>query len=159
VSGALPDLVVFGAEDTGEVVARMRDLQVDRSGWINVDPEVTADDLERAPRTGGIFSGRGPAVPELSWVPGRPGRRGIPPVSIGVRHASGPKLVDRLAGDGHPVPADWDVVDDSPRRGLVARLPEGADPDEVLTWLLHTGELVTAVPLTGRWRASIHRYV
>jgi hypothetical protein len=78
---------------------------------------------------------------------------------VGVRHATGPKLVDRLAGYDHPVPEAWDVVDDSPKRGLVAHLPDPVDHGEVLAWLLRTGEAVTAVPLTGEWRASEHRYV
>jgi hypothetical protein len=152
-------MIFFGRYDPEPVVARMIDLAADRSGWLVIDPEVEAGDLAEAPQTGGIFSGRGPAVPELSWVPGRPGRRGTPPISVGVRHATGPKLVDRLAGYGHPVPDDWDVIDDSPKRGLVARLPDAVDHGEVLAWLLRAGEAVTAVPLTGRWRASEHRYV
>jgi len=79
VSPALPELVVFDRNDPGPVITRMVALAADRSGWLVIDPQVEADDLARAPRTGGIFSGRGPAVPELSWVPGRPGRRGTPP--------------------------------------------------------------------------------
>ena len=156
---ALPDVVVFDRDDLGLVVARMVALAADRSGWLVFDPQVEADDLAHAPRTGGFFSGRGPAVPELSWVPAQPGRRGTSPISIGVRHASGPKLVARLADDGHAVPSGWDVVDDSPRRGLVARLPDPVDQGVVLDWLLRTAELVTVVPLTGRWKASEHRYV
>jgi hypothetical protein len=151
--------MVFGRDEPEPVIARMVDLTGDRRGWLVIDPEVEADDLAAAPRTGGLFSGRGPAVPEISWVPGRPGRRGTPPISVGLRHASGPKLVARLAGADHPVPADWDVVDDSPRRGFVARLPDGADQAAVLDWLLRAAELVTVVPLTGRWRATIQHYV
>lgn len=152
-------MIIFGRAETDEVVARMDRLAADRSGWIVVDPEVEADDLAAAPRTGGLFSGRGPAVPEISWVPGRPGRRGTPPISVGLLHASGPKLVRRLAEADHPIPPDWDLVSDSPRRGLVIRLPDGADQWAVLVWLLGAAELVTAVPLTGRWRASVHRYL
>lgn len=159
MSRARPELIVFDRSAPAEVVTRMTALAEDRSGWLVIDPEVEADDVAEAPQTGGIFSGRGPAVPELSWVPGRPGRRGTPPISIGVRHATGPKLVDRLARYGHPLPSDWEKVDDSPKRGLVARLPDDADQGDVLAWLLRAGEAVTAVPLTGRWRASVHQYV
>lgn len=159
MSADAPEVVVFDRDDRDEVLARMADLAASRAGWLILDPQVEADDLARAPRTGGLFSGRGPAVPELSWVPGRPGRRGTPPISVGLRHASGPKLVDRLAADHHPLPGDWDVVDDSPRRGLVAKLPDGANQSMVLAWLLRAAELATVVPLTGRWRASEHHYV
>lgn len=154
-----PELIFFDRSSPEEVVGRMRSLASDRTGWIVLDPEVVADDLEHAPRTGGLFSGRGPAVPELSWVPGRPGRRGTPPVSVGVRHATGPKVVDRLAGYEHPVPAGWVVRDDSPKRGFVAELPDGVDQGDVLAWLLRAGEALTAVRLTGGWRASVHAYV
>lgn len=137
----------------------MAALEADRSGWVVIEPVVEAEALDAAPRTGGLFSGRGPAVPELSWVPGRVGRRGPGPVSVGVRHASGPRLKQRLADEGHPVPHTWTVVDDNPRRGFVAQLPDGADPALVLDWLLTVAESVTAVPLTGRWQAVVHRYV
>jgi hypothetical protein len=154
-----PELIFFDRAAPQEVVGRMRNLASDRTGWIVLDPEVEADDLEHAPRTGGLFSGRGPAVPELSWVPGRPGRRGTPPVSVGIRHATGPKVVDRLARYEHPVPTGWVVRDDSPKRGLVAELPGEADQGDVLAWLLRAAEALTAVPLTGAWRASVHTFV
>ena len=154
-----PALVFFDRGDLDVVVARMDDLAAERSGWIVIGPEVEAEDLAEAPRTGGVFSGRGPAVPEISWVPGRPGRRGTPPISVGVRHATGPKFIDRLARYDHAVPENWDVVDDSPKRGLVARLPDEVDHREVLSWLLRAAEAATAVPLTGQWRAAEHHYV
>ena len=154
-----PELVFFDEDAPHEVIVHLRELAGDRSGWLVLEPEVDLEDPSEVPRTGGLFSGRGPAVPELSWVPGRPGRRGTPPISVGIRHASGPKLVDRLAEQAHVVPSDWEVVDDSPKRGLVARLPPAADQADVLAWLLRAGELVSLVPLTGRWRASVHRYV
>jgi hypothetical protein len=159
MAGAQPELLFFDRGDATQVADHMVRLAADRSGWVVLDPEIDADDLADAPQTGGVFSGRGPAVPELSWVPGRPGRRGRPPVSIGLRHATGPKVVERLARYEHAVPGDWLVKDDSPKRGLVAELPDDVDQAAVLQWLLRAAEAVTAVPLTGQWRGSVHRYV
>ena len=155
----LPELIFFDRSGSDEVAARMQTLAADRTGWVVLDPEAEADDLEHLPRTGGLFSGRGPGVPEISWVPGRPGRRGTAPISVGLRHATGPKVVDRLARYEHPVPTAWVVRDDSPKRGFVAELPEGVDQGEVLAWLLRAAEALTAVRLTGAWRASVHTYV
>jgi hypothetical protein len=151
----VPRELHFAATDPSAVVERMSEL-AGGSGWLVLDAAVMSDDVPPAPPFGGIFSGRGPVVPEVSWVPGEAGRRRPEPLSVGIRHAAGPKAVRRLAEAGHPVPEGWRVVQDNPRRGLVIQLPPGADHAEVLRWLLDAAGVLTTVPLTGNWRARIH---
>lgn len=155
----MPRTVEFRRHDRADVVARLEALAEDWSGWVILDPEVETEDLLEAPVTGGLFSGRGPAIPELSWVPEPATRRRGRRLSVGLRHPTGPKTVARLAEAGHAVPEAWTVVDDSPKRGLVVRVPLDVDQGELLDWLLGAAERCTAVPLTGRWRATIHRYL
>lgn len=155
----MPRTVEFRRDDRVDMVGRLRSLAEDWSGWVIFDPQVEADDLMEAPATGGLFSGRGPAVPELSWVPEPATRRRARRLSVGLRHPTGPKTADRLAAAGHAVPDDWTVVDDSPKRGLVVRVPLDVDQGVLLEWLLGAAERCTAVPLTGNWRATIHRYL
>jgi hypothetical protein len=146
------DFTVTAPDEVVETMGRL----ADGGGWVILDPLVDDEDVPPAPPFGGIFSGKGPAVPEVSWVPGEPGRRRPEPLSAGIRHAGGPRAVGRLREAGHPVPDGWRVLQDNPRRGLVLELPEGTDHGQVLSWLLAAAGLLTEVPLTGRWRATVH---
>jgi len=151
------DELVFRADDPDEVaqvVDRMAAL-ADGSGWIVLDAAVMSEDAPPPSLLGGLFSGRGPEAPEASWVPGEPGRRRPEPLSVGIRHAAGPKAVRLLAGAGVAVPAGWRVVQDNPRRGLVIQVPATAPHAEVLRWLLDAGTALATIPRTGRWRARI----
>ena len=103
-----------------------------------------------------MLSGRGPATPELSWVPGEPGGRRREPLSVGIRHGAGPKAKARLAEAGVAVPDGWYVVQDNPRRGLVAQVPGTHTDTEVLEWLLRAAAVLATVPLSGDWRVRIY---
>ena len=147
--------VLFSVEDPSPIVERMAEL-AGGSGWMVLDAAVAEDDLPPPASFGGLFAGRGPAVPELSWVPGEPGGRRREPLSVGIRHAAGPKAKLRLADAGVPVPEGWYVIQDSPRRGLVAQVPDTSTDAEVLDWLLRAAAVLATVPLSGDWRARIH---
>jgi predicted phage tail protein len=54
------------------------------------------------------------------------------------------------------LPDGWRITQDHPRRGLVAQVPADADDRAVMDWLLGAAVLVCAVPVTGRWTASVH---
>jgi len=147
--------VLFSASEREPIVERMADL-ADGSGWMILDGAVMSEDVPPPAAFGGLFSGKGPEVPELSWVPGEPGGRRAEPLSIGIRHASGPKAKRRLSEAGHPVPEGWWVIQDNPRRGLVAQVPDRETNADVLDWLLGAATVLTTVPLTGNWRAKIY---
>ncbi len=147
--------VHFSASDTSAVVERMVEL-AGGTGWLVLDPAVMSDDVPPPSTFGGLFSARGPAAPEVSWVPGAADKRRAEPLSVGIRHASGPKAVQRLSDAGHPVPQGWRMVQDNPKRGLVIQVPDDADHAEVLRWLLDAASVLATIPLTSNWRARIH---
>jgi hypothetical protein len=147
--------VLFRVEDPSPALERMAEL-ADGSGWMIFDAAVAEDDLPPPSAFGGLFTGKGPDVPELSWVPGEPGGRREEPLSVGIRHGSGPKAKARLAEAGHPVPEGWYVIQDNPRRGLVAQVPATEAHTAVLDWLLRAAAVLANVPLSGDWRVRIH---
>jgi hypothetical protein len=107
------------------------------------------------PGLAGLLTGRS-TVPLATWLPGEVGRRGIEPTTVGLQHAAGGKLVPLLAEAGLPVPDDWRVVQDNPRRGLVAHVPDDADLDDLVDWLVRATEAVATIDLTGEWRAAFY---
>ena len=141
------------------VVARMDGVAGSRSGrggWINFHPRVDDDsEVPEGSSLFGIFSASGPAVPICTWMPGKWRGDRRDPVSIGVQHAAGPRAVSRLASLGVEVPTGWRVRQDHPRRGLVIMVPADQDHDTTLGWLLRAGAALSAVPLTGTWRADV----
>ena len=89
-----------------------------------------------------------------------PGRRqegrATRPTTVGLQHASGPRVAWRLRDLGLPVPEGWRVTQDHPRRGLVAEVPPDADNRAVVDWLLRAATAVCQVESTGRWEAAVH---
>lgn len=150
-----PEYVEFRPHDRAVVVARMAELARDRSGWVNLQPGVPEETATARPGLVGLLTGRS-NVPLATWVPGEVGRRGVEPTSVGIQHAAGGRVAPRLAEAGLPVPDGWRVVQDNPRRGLVALLPDDADLDAVVDWLVRATEAVATVDLTGEWRAAFY---
>jgi hypothetical protein len=146
-------------EGMAAVVARMDDLATRQAGWVNLQPGIAPEDAPRADAgLFGLFSGRGPVVPVATWTAPAPRRRGPPePEQVGIQHPAGGRAAGLLADAGLGVPAGWRVVQDHPRRGLVVAVPPGTAHDEVLDWLLRATAHLSAVPVTGRWRATVHR--
>jgi hypothetical protein len=153
---AEPEEVEFLPSDRAGVVARMQELARDHAGWVNFSP-VLPEGVE-APRQGLLrFVGaRGPEALMATWVPGERRKDGYGPVTVGVQHAAGRRLVMGKGAIGLPVPDGWRVVQDHPTRGLVAQVPDDADLDDVLGWLLATATQATSLPLTGKWRAAVY---
>jgi hypothetical protein len=120
------------------------------AAWLNVQPGLDPDDLP-PPRGifGALFSARGPEVPVSTWVPGER--------SAGVQHGAGTRAAAQLADAGVGVPDGWRVIQDSPKRGLVVRVPEGVDTETVVRWLLAATRALCAVPITGDWLATVYK--
>ncbi len=139
-----------------EVYRHADAIAASRRGWINVRPEVDPDDQPREPGPiGGIFAFLGPAVPVGTWIPGKNGRHGIEPDSVGLLHPQGQQLAKRLDEMGLARPPGWRAVQDHPRKGLVFRAPPGGDVHALLDWLVSACGTLAAVPLTGRWIAEV----
>jgi hypothetical protein len=151
------EFLEFDPDAPGEVLAVMADL-AGGAGWITLDPAI--DDRFPAPEQtlfGKIVSGRGPAVPRATWVPADVERRRPEPMSVGILHGTGADAIGRLAEKDITLPDRWRVVADHSKRGLVAWVPIDIPLDEVLSWTLTASQALTRIPLTGRWRAAVHR--
>jgi hypothetical protein len=151
------EFLEFDPEAPDEVLAVMADL-AGGTGWLTLDPAI--DDRFPAPEQttfGRLVSGRGPAVPRATWVPADVERRRPEPMSVGILHGTGADAVGRLAEKGIDLPDRWRVVADHSKRGLVAWVPIDIPLDQVLAWTLTASRALTRVPLTGRWRAAVHR--
>jgi hypothetical protein len=132
---ATPEAIEFRPDHPGPVLSHMAALTEAASGWINVRPIIEA---------------------EHQPPPGKRERSGsIGATRVGLQHAGGPRVVATLRDLGLPLPEGWRVVQDHPRRGLVAKLPSGADDGDVLDWLIRAAAALCTVPATGRWRAEI----
>jgi hypothetical protein len=127
-------------------------------GWINLAPDLggEADDGQPPSRGGGWFSGRGPSVPHATWVAGRTTRRGrTEPARLGIEHGRGPRALAQLAAAGHPLPSDWRVRQDHPKRGLVVELPADAAPAQVAAWLVGAAAVLSEAPTGDVWLAEV----
>lgn len=138
--------------DPGSVLDAMAGLTGSGRGWINLRPEITAEN-EPPPRSiaSWLFSARGEPVPLITWAPEADGRG-----SVGIEHGSGARALHQLADAGHDLPDGWLRRADHARRGLVVETPSGTDVAEVLRWAVHAAHLLTRVPLTGEWLASVY---
>lgn len=135
----------------------MERLEPTHQGWINIQPGVPDQVLERPPTSLSMFHRRPRELTLATWTPGGVRRRGPEAPMVGIQHGRPDRVRTILAPAGLGVPAGWRVLWDRPAAGLVARLPQGAEHAEVLAWLLRAVELVSPVPVVGTWRALVHR--
>jgi hypothetical protein len=164
-------LVDFTPDDVKVVLAEMNEIAQARNGWVNVRP-VPIDDPADEQLT--EFAATPPVAPvglfarwrlvlvEGTWVPGKIGRNGAEPASVGLSHPSGRFGVRQLRDAGVPVPDNWRIVVDHAKRGLVFSVPDGPrgavdHTSTVLPWLLDAGRALGPDQITGRWRAEVHR--
>ncbi len=151
-----PEKLVFESDDRGEVVERMSAMAGEHVGWLNFEPELAGESEQGASLFGFLVSS-GPETPMCTWKPGRKKKGAVEPTSIGVQHNAGPKVVAHLANLGLELPGGWRVVQDHPKRGLVALVPPDAALDEVLEWLMRAAERLSERSPTGRWLAHVYR--
>jgi hypothetical protein len=151
------ETIDFQVEDTTAVVGAMNALAAAHDGWINLHPQVRPED-EPPPQSGLstlLLAGAVHDVPVCTWVAGTVTRHGLQPDSIGIQHAAGARVMNRLTAAGQALPAGWRLVQDHPRRGLVVAPAPGADNSEVLVWILEAGMVLSAIRLTGSWHAEV----
>ena len=151
-----PVVVEFREDRRDPVVRRMVAMADAGGGWINLSPGLDMD-VPPAPTSSlaALFAARGPSVPLGTWT----ASRGRQPASVGIQHPAGPRAAARLAELGVPVPEGWRVVQDHPRRGLVAVPPPTTTADgldAILAWLLAAAAALCPWPRTGEGRAHCH---
>lgn len=151
-----PEVFEFDAADTSELVGHMEALTEAHEGWINLEPEVFADDVAQPDRgLFSIFAPPPPSIPLATWTPAPDSRR-PQPAKVGLQHPTGTRAKVQLADAGQPVPAGWVVLQDHARRGLVLAVPPGVRHADVVAWLLRAAALLSVIPVTGRWRAAVY---
>jgi hypothetical protein len=157
VTRSRPVELEFVAEDDPELLAQMRSVEAQRTGWINIEPLIEEENEPPEPGPFAFLGGSTHKVPNITWMPGRLASNGTPkPTTVGLQHAAGPRIAWKLRDIGLPLPEGWRISQDHPRRGLVALVPADADDRTVIDWLLRAATFACAVPTTGRWRASVH---
>lgn len=137
----MADLVV---ELPGGDITALLD-HVDGAAYINLHPGVDAAEVPPASPLASLFGNRGPTVPLATWTPGE----------IGLQHMAGQRVVRFLADRGVPVPEEWYVVADHPKRGLVLRTYD-APPEDALRWLVRAATVTCPLDITGAWHALVH---
>ncbi len=117
---------------------------LDGALFANLSPGVDAEDVPSRSPLAQLVGARGPTVPLATWTPGE----------IGIQHAAGQQVVRTLADRGVPVPEEWYVVSDHPKRGLVLRTYQ-TPPPEVLEWLVRAATVLCPLPIVGPWVAGV----
>jgi hypothetical protein len=152
-----PTELEFVDHDDRQLLASMAKVSSAGSGWINVEPVIDEEHEPPQPGPFAFLGGSTHKVPTVTWLPGKRAPNGtVKSTTVGLQHASGPRVAWRLRDLGCPLPDGWRITQDHPRRGLVALVPADAKNDQVIDWLLRAATLVCTVPSTGRWIASVH---
>jgi len=112
--------------------------------FINISPGVDADDVPPRSSLTHLLGNRGPTVPLATWTPGE----------IGVQHMAGQRVTRFLAERGLPVPDDWYVVDEHPKRGLVLKT-YASSPADTLGWLVEACRRLCPLDVPYPWQAVI----
>lgn len=136
----MPDLVLELPD--GDVTPLLE--HVERAVFINLSPGVDADDVPPRTALAHLVGNRGPTVPLATWTPGE----------IGVQHMAGQQVTRFLAERGCPVPEEWYVVTEHPKRGLVLRTYD-APPDATLRWLVEACRRLCPLEVVYPWQAVI----
>lgn len=117
---------------------------VEGAVFINISPGVDADEVP--PRSGltHLFGNRGPTVPLATWTP----------EEIGIQHMVGQHVTRFLAERGCPVPEQWYVASEHPKRGLVLKTYH-APAEETLRWLVEAARRLCPLEVPFPWQAVV----
>jgi hypothetical protein len=136
----VPELVV--ELPGGDVTPLLEHLE--GAVFANLSPGVDAREVPSRSPLAQLVGNSGPVVPLATWTPGE----------IGLQHAAGQRAVRFLAERGVPVPEEWYVVSDHPKRGLVLRTYD-APVEQVLRWLVRAATVTCPLDITGPWQAVV----
>jgi hypothetical protein len=118
---------------------------VDGAVFINLAPGVDASDVPPRSALAHLVGNRGPTVPFATWTPGE----------IGIQHMAGQRVTEWLAERGLPVPDDWYVADQHPKRGLVIKT-YATPPEVALRWLVEASRRLCPLEIVHPWQAVVH---
>jgi hypothetical protein len=139
-----------------ELTALMAELadRADGKSWVNIQPAVD-DDIPVESGLARAFSGRGPLVPNATWVPGHATRRKPVPTTVGLEHHAGKDALGQLDEKGVRMPEGWVPEQDHPKRGLIFAVPDGEPPTIALEFLLTASGALCPVPIGDEWVAVV----
>ena len=136
----MPDLLLELPD--GDITPLLEHL--DGAVFINISPGVDADQVPVRSGLTSIFGNRGPLVPLATWTPGE----------MGLQHGVGARAAPWLAEHGCPVPDEWYVAADNPKRGLVLKTYDAPAAD-VLAWLVRASDLLCPFDAVFPWQAVV----
>jgi hypothetical protein len=138
----------------------MEELAASGRGWVNVRPDVDPGEVPDPPSAPALvqwlFTNPAPPLPVGTWT-APPLRRGTPgAATVGLAHPCNARVAARLADAGFAIPADWRLVQDNARRGLVVRVAPDTAPAVALDWLLGAMAALSPVDPAGQFTAEVH---
>lgn len=154
----------YDVTELGEAVAMVASIvgKGEKAGWVNLEPVVDDDELERLRRTSPpaivrVFSAKGGQIPFATYVPGLTGGPKAAPASVGLQHGAGGRAVAQLREAGIEVPAGWRVRQDHPKRGLVFDVPADEGAASVVRFLVLAARALSGVRFASEWTAVLCR--
>lgn len=144
--------------DVDELVAVIEQQQRSGRGWVNLRPDF-GDNTPPAPKPS-WFSGRGPILPLVSFVPGKTTRDTTHdgttrPTMLGLEHGAGPKAVPKLREAGLAPDPAWRLRQDHGRRGIVVEVPSTSPTEPLLRWALAAAGVLCTLHLPSSWTVEL----
>ena len=153
--------IEFRRQDPSEVVEAIEALAARGDGsWVNIEPIIDRADLD-AVKPGNpllrLLSSRGPLIPFGTYVTASPTAKRPDVAQVGLQHGAGQRAVAQLAQHGIECPPDWVQLDDSPKRGMVFRVPDDQPIDDLVEWVLAAATALSQVRIREHWSAVTNR--
>lgn len=150
-------LIQFRTGDFEEVKEAMAQAanRTDGSLWLRFQPWVDDEHMPVPKGLAGLFSSRGPQIPEATWIPAQGSGNQAEPTQVGIRHATGPGALDRLTASGVRPPSGWKLIQEHTKRGLVFGIPPGDPFDLAIDYVLGACAVLAMVPTDDRWTARV----
>jgi len=112
--------------------------------FINISPGVDVDEVPARSALAHLVGNRGPTVPLATWTRDE----------IGIQHMAGQNVTRFLAERGCPVPEEWHVASEHPKRGLVLKTYQ-SPPEETLRWLVEACRRLCPLEVHYPWQAVV----
>ena len=146
----------FRLDEPKDILGYMARLLGAGDGWINLTPKVSDEAETTSLNFLTLFGGGSTGVAMCTWLPEVRESRGRNHVRLGISHVTGLRARAQLYSLAIPIPTNWRVVQDHPRRGLVLEVPSEEPNELVLTWALAAVSALNRLDRAGIWRAEIY---
>lgn len=123
----------------------------DADEWITLTPWIDPEDAPPVRLASRLFSGRGPKIPEVTWVPSS----GDTPAQLGVLHAKGPNSMKRIADAGVELPPGWRPTQDHSKWGMLFEVSADATPETIISFAVNVTNELAVLPTDDRWVCRI----